>query len=71
MENKLGMKNSLPRITINWVLVPTVVLVLLSGRYKPFFIFFLLSFIYELRHVLIVNYLKFKIFKIENLTFGF
>jgi len=71
MENKLGMKNSLPRITINWVLVPTVVLVLLSGRYKPFFIFFLLSFIHELGHVLMANYLKFKVSKIEILPFGF
>lgn len=65
------MKNFLPKFSINLVVIPTVILILISGRYKPFFVFFLLSFIHELGHILMAKIQKLNVSKVEMLPFGF
>ncbi len=71
MENKLDMKNFLPKFSINFLVIPTLIIILISGRYKPFFIFFLLSFVHELGHIIMAKILKLNVEKIEMLPFGF
>lgn len=65
------MKNFLPKFSINFLVIPTLIIILISGRYKPFFIFFLLSFIHELGHIIMAKILKLHVEKIEMLPFGF
>lgn len=48
-----------------------IVLTLVSNSYKLFFIYFLITFIHELGHVLIAILLKFKIGTIKLLAIGF
>ena len=48
-----------------------IIFTLISNSYKLFFIYFLITFIHELGHVLTATLLKFKIGKIKLLAVGF
>lgn len=48
-----------------------ILLTLLTNSYKLFYVFFLITFIHELGHVLMAILLKFKIKKIKLLAIGF
>ena len=64
------MKKYIPNIDISYTFPFFLVLIMVSGRYKLYFIFFLLCFIHEIGHVLMGYILKCSCSCIKILPFG-
>lgn len=64
------MKRYIPSIKISYTFPLFVVLILISGRYKLYFIFFLLCFIHELGHIIVALMFKCPCKGITVLPFG-
>jgi len=61
----------LEKIEIGISIIPFLVIVLLSGYYKLFFTYFLITLIHELGHVIVAKIFKVKINNIKLTVFGF
>lgn len=64
------MKSYIPSINISYTFPLFLVLILISGRYKLYFIFFLLCFIHELGHIIMALFFKCPCDSITILPFG-
>jgi len=59
------------RFEIGISFIPFLIIILLSGQYKLFFTYFLITFIHELGHVIMALGFKVKVNKIKLSMFGF
>ncbi len=63
--------NFFSKIEVSPISVIFIILTLITNSYKLFFIYFLITFIHELGHVIVALFLKLKINKIKLLAIGF
>ena len=55
----------IPKFEIGITFIPFLVVILLSGYYKLFFTYFLITFIHEISHVITALYFKVKVKRIK------
>lgn len=59
------------KLEIGISIIPFLILILLTGNYKLFFTYFLITFIHELGHIIMASLFKVKVEKIKLNIFGF